>query len=206
MGTATGFCMLIKRSVIDQIGGWCEDYGMGYYEDRDYSRRAAQVGFLCVHAREAFVYHEEHASFGKENAKRHTLSLANRTLFESRFGASKRIIYCLKDVSCELEAKVWEEAMGLARENHWIWILRSRNSGTNGEWNHSNLKVITVPRPFFTWACLSFILKKKKRFHKIYSSDRRLISGLRRFKQFHGGEPVFLNGTGKQHALSSTAF
>ena len=206
MGTATGFCMLIKRNVIDQIGGWCEDYGMGYYEDRDYSRRAAQAGFLCVHAREAFVYHEEHASFGKEKGRRHTLSFANRTLFESRFGASQRIAYCLNDVSCELKAKVWEEAVGLARGNHWIWVIRSRSSGANGALNHSNLKVITVPRPFFTWACLVFILKKKKRFHKIYSSDRRLISELWRFKRFHGGEPVLLDGTGKHHVFNSIAF
>lgn len=206
MGTATGFCMLIKRQLIDRIGGWSEDYGMGYYEDRDYSRRAARTGFLCVHAREAFVYHEEHASFGKERGKRYTLSLANRTLFESRFGASQRIAYCLKDVSCELEAKVWEKAVGGARGNHWIWILRSQSSEANGALKHSNLKVITIPHPFFTWACLIFVLKKKKRFQEIYSNDQKLISRLRRFRRFHQAEAILLDGTGKQHTFHSIAF
>lgn len=206
MGTATGFCMLIKRRVIDRIGGWSEDYGMGYYEDRDYSRRAVQAGFLCVQAREAFVYHEEHASFGRKKARRHTLSLANRTLFESRFGASKRIAYHLKDASCELEAKVQEEATGLAKENQWVWILQNRGFREKGPLNHSNLKVILLPRAFFTWTCLIFILKKKKRFQKIYSDDQKLISWLRRFGRFHQAEAILLDDARKQHAFNSIAF
>jgi len=35
-----GFCMLIKRTVIDKIGGLDERYGLGNFEDDDFSLRA----------------------------------------------------------------------------------------------------------------------------------------------------------------------
>ncbi|RLE45795.1 MAG: glycosyl transferase family 1, partial [Candidatus Methanomethylicota archaeon] len=60
---AMGFCMLIKREVIDRIGILDEIFGIGGYDDMDYSRRAWQAGYKCVKARGAYVIHCVHSSF-----------------------------------------------------------------------------------------------------------------------------------------------
>ena len=40
-----GFCMLIKRAVINKIGGMDGRYGLGNFEDDDFSLRATLAGF-----------------------------------------------------------------------------------------------------------------------------------------------------------------
>jgi FkbM family methyltransferase len=52
-----GFCLLIRRELIDAIGLLDEDFGLGCFEDDDYCRRALAAGFHAVIARDAFVHH-----------------------------------------------------------------------------------------------------------------------------------------------------
>jgi len=52
-----GFCLLIRRQVIDEIGLLDERFGLGNWEDDDYCRRAIQAGWHCRIARNAFVHH-----------------------------------------------------------------------------------------------------------------------------------------------------
>jgi GT2 family glycosyltransferase/SAM-dependent methyltransferase len=52
-----GFCLLIRREVIDAVGLLDERFGVGCYEDDDYCRRALGAGFRAVLARDAFVHH-----------------------------------------------------------------------------------------------------------------------------------------------------
>ena len=65
MGVCIGFCMLIKRDVIEKIGFLDERFGMGYGEDDAYSIYAHNVGSRCVMAKRAYVYHHGKRSFGK---------------------------------------------------------------------------------------------------------------------------------------------
>ena len=58
-----GFCLLIKRAVIDRIGLLDEQFGLGNFEDDDYVRRAREAGFEAVIAREAFIHHFGSISF-----------------------------------------------------------------------------------------------------------------------------------------------
>ncbi len=53
----SGFCVLVRREVIDKIGGIDPDFNPAYFEDMDYAERAKKAGFLCVVARGAFVEH-----------------------------------------------------------------------------------------------------------------------------------------------------
>jgi len=53
----SGFCLLIKRQVIDDVGLLDERFVIGSYEDNDYSRRAIQKGYRLVCAGDTFVYH-----------------------------------------------------------------------------------------------------------------------------------------------------
>ncbi|MCK4818221.1 glycosyltransferase family 2 protein, partial [bacterium] len=54
---ASGFCMLIKRKLIQEVGLFDEIYGMGTFEDADFCKRAQDLGYLSVCAKAAYVYH-----------------------------------------------------------------------------------------------------------------------------------------------------
>ena len=52
-----GFCLLIRREVIEAIGPLDEQFGIGCFEDDDYCLRAIAAGFKAVIAGDAFVHH-----------------------------------------------------------------------------------------------------------------------------------------------------
>jgi GT2 family glycosyltransferase len=57
--TAVGFCMLIRRACLDQVGAFdAERFGRGYGEENDFCMRASGVGWRNVLAGDVFVYHE----------------------------------------------------------------------------------------------------------------------------------------------------
>jgi len=62
--TAVGFCMYIRRSVIDDIGFFdAENFGKGYGEEVDFSFRAVDKGYKNVLCDNTFIYHKGKASF-----------------------------------------------------------------------------------------------------------------------------------------------
>ncbi len=54
---AIGFCLAIRREVIDAIGGLDEVFGVGCFEDDDYSIRAQLAGFRIWVAHDSFIHH-----------------------------------------------------------------------------------------------------------------------------------------------------
>ncbi|HHY35332.1 MAG TPA: glycosyltransferase [Firmicutes bacterium] len=60
---AVGFCMLVKRSVIEAIGGFDPRFGIGNFEDDDFCARAQLAGFKIWIADDAFVHHFGSVSF-----------------------------------------------------------------------------------------------------------------------------------------------
>ena len=75
-----GFCLLIRREVIDAIGLLDERFGIGCFEDDDYCLRAIKAGWRAVIAQDAFVHHFggrtfvgnaiDHAGILRENEQR----------------------------------------------------------------------------------------------------------------------------------------
>lgn len=80
--TGNGFCLFIKRQLIEEIGLFDEVFGMGYGEETDFTQRAYKKGWINLRNTSVFVYHRRHASFKKENTDK--LKLNNRKIIEKR--------------------------------------------------------------------------------------------------------------------------
>jgi len=80
--TGHGFCMLIKREVLNRLGGFDEAFGRGYGEENEFCLRAADLGYRHVAAAGALVQHVESISFGAEKAE---LLRSNMTLLNGRY-------------------------------------------------------------------------------------------------------------------------
>ncbi len=67
--TGVGFCMYMRRNVLDQIGGFDEaTFGLGYGEENDWCQRALNKGNVNLLAPNIFIRHFGNASFkGKKN-------------------------------------------------------------------------------------------------------------------------------------------
>jgi len=71
--TAVGFCMYLRREVLQEIGLFDADlFGRGYGEENDWCLRASSAGYRHLLCADLFVYHAGGASFGNdtENLKR----------------------------------------------------------------------------------------------------------------------------------------
>ncbi|MDE1941951.1 MAG: glycosyltransferase family 2 protein [Betaproteobacteria bacterium] len=78
------FCVAIRRKVWEQLGGLDPAYGLGYYEDFDFSVRARQAGYRLMMCEDAFVYHQGGTSF-KQSSTSKRLIRTNRDLFTARY-------------------------------------------------------------------------------------------------------------------------
>lgn len=61
--TGIGFCMGIRKSVVDEIGMFDTIFGKGYGEENDWCMRAAYKGYKHVFATNLYVYHKHGGSF-----------------------------------------------------------------------------------------------------------------------------------------------
>jgi GT2 family glycosyltransferase len=85
----TGAAILLRRELFDQVGGFCEDYVIGDYEDSDLCLKLQTAGFHIWYEPSAELYHFERRSMPLNSA--YWLSSAseyNRVLHESRWHAA----------------------------------------------------------------------------------------------------------------------
>lgn len=65
-----GFCYMIRRAVIEQIGYLDEEnFGPGYGEEDDYTLRARQAGWQAAIADDVYVYHAQSRSYSNETRR-----------------------------------------------------------------------------------------------------------------------------------------
>lgn len=82
MPTAVGFCLLLKNSVLRQLGLFDPIYSPGYNEENDLICRMNRHGYSAVAAHQAFVFHLESASFGP---RQKMLDRRNRQVLYERY-------------------------------------------------------------------------------------------------------------------------
>jgi len=78
-----GFCILIRRDVIERFGLFDEIFGKGYGEEDDFCMRIASHGFRSLISNHAFVYHYGSRSFSV--ATRNISVLNNEKIVKNRY-------------------------------------------------------------------------------------------------------------------------
>jgi len=79
---AHGFCMLVKREVIDTIGNFdAETFERGYGEENDFCNRAEQAGYKHVMCDDTYIYHSGTKSFISKE-KEEYIRLHERILYQ----------------------------------------------------------------------------------------------------------------------------
>jgi len=70
MAFLNGFCLLLKRRVIEDIGYFDEEnFGRGYGEENDYCLRARAAGWVLAVADDTYIYHAQGRSYSNERRK-----------------------------------------------------------------------------------------------------------------------------------------
>ncbi|MDF2924144.1 MAG: hypothetical protein K0R57_3058 [Paenibacillaceae bacterium] len=90
-----GFCLLVKRKLLREIGGFDERFGLGNYEDDDLCLRALQAGYLLRIANDSYIHHIGHATMNSLQDFNLTSLLAhNRLKATEKWGGDiHQIIY-----------------------------------------------------------------------------------------------------------------
>ena len=136
-----GYCVLIKRPVIERIGSLDEAYGMGYYDDDDYSVRAIRAGFKCVRANDVVVRHLRDSTFSSvySEAQRGKLHEANKKLFYSKWGKRLNIFFIS---TAGGDRRVRDLLVSLARKQHVVYLRSSSSVGGR----HINIREKVLPK------------------------------------------------------------
>jgi GT2 family glycosyltransferase len=193
MNQCQGFCMLIKRAVIDRIGCLDEQFGIGGFDDTDYSMRAHRAGFRSVCVYSSYVYHQEHASFDTMGNRKKLQKESERRYFE-KWPRHRRaaILYSVsKNTRNEEIGHFLEFALALARSWHWVncLVFGGRNARSRVETVmagvrfplHQNIKFNYLSRHFRLIEIVARILersigrKRRKKYDSIVCDEKKLM-------------------------------
>lgn len=134
------FCVAVRRSVWQQLDGLDPIFGLGYYEDFDFSLRLAQAGFEQVIAEDVFVAHVGSATFSAMGQAQHELMRRNRRLIAQRH----------PDIRFEHvrlgNAQALRHLIDIASTTGWTDGLRERAA-----WRYAALLWDEAKSPFKRW-------------------------------------------------------
>jgi len=196
--TCRGFCMLLKREVIERLGSLDEIYHLGYFDDTDYCKRAQLSGYRTARAKAAYVYHKENTSFkGLEENK--ALFENNEKIFFSRWGRHLRVAYIVDRITSGDE--IDRIAIDAARAGHQIIIFIRKGLDWPVTLDHFDIRRMDINPIFFGMASFYKIMarKKKKGFHVILTDNILFGAFLNMTGIFHGSDVLI--GPDKKNLL-----
>jgi GT2 family glycosyltransferase len=174
-----GHCIVIGKDLADKIGPLDETFGMGYYDDVDYSLRASGAGYICAMANGVLVEHVRNSTFSSvlNGHKIAELQEKNRKYLESKWGRRLRLVF-ITDGSADLP-KMSDLLFAVARRRHYIYIW---NTGGHLNLLHTNMTERRFPR-IFSAALFQMMLtinrlkKPNKRYDGVFYLKRGFSSG-----------------------------
>jgi len=200
MATCIGFCMLIKRCVINKIGYLNEGIGRFNYEDTDYSLSAKKEGYRCVLAKGSYVYHYISSSLKMVKGIK-ALSDKNRERFETKWGRALRIFFVSSKDACDenngFKDDLRRAVMLIGMNNFVYFVYRDKVRRSRGDLfemlgmpEHGSLAAIPFagPRRLFGLFCLFRVLKRLKKRYNIILAKEPFKSMLEKFTFFHNAE------------------
>ena len=90
-----GFCLLIKREVMQKIKYLDEEYSPGYVEDNDLSLKILEAGYKLMLCHDCFIHHYLGTEFRKDIHKLYQILDKNRLYFYKKWGFSA---FCFDDI------------------------------------------------------------------------------------------------------------
>jgi polysaccharide pyruvyl transferase CsaB len=86
---AAMYCVAFRREAYEKVGPLDEKFGMGMFEDDDYSHRMRLAGYRVVCAEDAFVHHYGQASFKKLSPSEYqAIWDRNQKYYEEKWGVA----------------------------------------------------------------------------------------------------------------------
>lgn len=175
---ARGFCFLVKREVINRIGGLDEAYSPGYYDDCDYSLCAIRAGFRPVCAKGSYVYHHRDTTHKKVLKGDFLKNLKEKqAIFYQRWGKPKRIVFIFnKEI---IDRGIIEDLLfSLARRQHRLYLWGTNNDMPKIE--HTNTEVKVLPKALIGLFTAADVLNnlcrnESKRYNIIFTDDAWLL-------------------------------
>lgn len=79
------FCILVRKSLFEEIGFLDTDFQIGNYEDDDFNIRALKVEKKAYVCRNAYIHHFMNLSFLQKNIAREKIMLRNKLLLEKKW-------------------------------------------------------------------------------------------------------------------------
>jgi len=137
--TGVGYCMFIKREILDLMGYFDEKhFAKGYGEENDFSMRAEKLGFINVLDDQTFIYHKGSASFTDERKKK--VQAKNiKVLNKLHPGYSKKIEkFCIENPLTPIHQNIdfWLKNFTVGKKN--ILFLKQYEPGPGGVGVHIN--------------------------------------------------------------------
>ena len=191
----SGFCVLVKRTVIEKIGGIDMEFAPAYFEDMDYAERAKQAGFLCAVALGGYVYHYGTRTFLSDEKER--LWQQNEKLFRSKWGGTKWFGCALRatelsdvDTRKEIIAKLLEIAR---KEIAVIYIYIPTTYATYFQNIHNSFRIL--PTLFGLSGPAVFLRAMRggnKKMSRIFVASENCEKICKHLKVFHRAEVINL--------------
>ena len=82
----SGFCVLMKRSAFEAVGGLDERFGLGLFDDDDLALRMRRAGYELAVARDLFVHHHGSRTFAGAGIDAGSLLRENQAKFAAKWG------------------------------------------------------------------------------------------------------------------------
>lgn len=186
-----GHCFVVKREVVNKLGGFDPVYIPVYYDDRDYSLKILAAGYRCVKARGAFVDHVRNVTMKQTMPEKRISDLMDRNgkTFYKRWGYPLRVIFALKGQreSLDLLKKMCSD------QNKVILIARK---GGVVPYEHTNMRVLKFNPLVYGPAALAYSMsnrsrKKQKKTDFIFTDDKGFYYLLKIFASLIPAEIVY---------------
>lgn len=137
--TAVGFCMLIKRKVLNEVGFFDPVFGLGYGEENDLCERAKVKGFKILCCDDAYVHHYGEASFSFvdkiDERRKH-----NQKILDERWPNynSEVFAFCRLNPLREIQERVFH-AINNSGKTNILHVMHNFNVAGGTELHTSNL-------------------------------------------------------------------